>query len=177
MQKYGRITSPGTVHFERIFQNEILEVWDYLTDSDKRGLWFASGNMQMEVGGEVNLVFQHRNLSMQEDTVPEKFRDKVDGNILKEKVTQLNAPELLSFTWSGDSVVTFQLNEREEQTHLTLIHHNLGKNKGTLIGVCSGWHTHLNILSDRLEGLEPKGFWTAYNEVEAKYVQRIATTN
>ncbi|MDT0685734.1 hypothetical protein [Autumnicola psychrophila] len=87
MQKYGRITSPGTLQFERIFQNEILEVWDYLTDSDKRGLWLASGNMQMAVGGEVNLVFQHRNLSMQEDTVPEKFRDEVCGNILKEKLT------------------------------------------------------------------------------------------
>ncbi|MDT0685733.1 SRPBCC domain-containing protein [Autumnicola psychrophila] len=83
---------------------------------------------------------------------------------------------MLSFTWSGDSVVTFQLDEREEQTHLTLTHHNLGKNKGTLIGICSGWHTHLNILSDRLEGREPKGFWMAYSEVEAEYVQRIATT-
>ncbi|MDT0690139.1 SRPBCC family protein [Salegentibacter sp. F188] len=174
MQKYGRITSPGTVKFERTFQNKILEVWNYLTDSDKRGLWLASGNMQLEVGGEVKLVFQHRNLSMQEDSVPEKFKDKSDGETLNEKVVQLDPPEVLGFTWNDDSLVTFELSSRENNTHLLLTHENLGKNQGTLIAVCSGWHAHLNILSDRLEGLEPKGFWTTYNEIEAEYVQRIA---
>ena len=177
MQKYGRIASPGVVKFERTFPNEMLEVWDYLTDSEKRGLWLASGEMQMKVGGEVTLVFQHRNLSRQEDPVPEKFKDKADGQIMKEKITQLNPPELLSFTWSGDSLVTFELSRSGGQTRLLLTHENLGKNQGTLIGVCSGWHTHLNILSDRLEGLEPKGFWTVYNELEADYVQQIAATN
>ncbi|MDT0649875.1 SRPBCC family protein [Autumnicola edwardsiae] len=174
MEKYGRITNPGIVKFERTFPNEIVEVWDYLTDSEKRGLWLASGEMRMAVGGEVTLIFQHRNLSTQEDAVPEKFKEKADGEIMKEEIIRLDPPNLVSFTWSGDSMVTFELSRKGDQTHLILTHQNLGKNKGTLIGVCSGWHTHLNILSDRLEGLEPKGFWTTYNDLEAEYVQRIA---
>lgn len=177
MQKYGRITSPGTIKFERTFPNDIQEVWDYITDSEKRGLWFASGEMQLEPGGEVMLIFQHRNLSRQEETVPENFKDKADGQVLKERVVEINLPEILSFTWSGNSVVIFELKRKKDLTHLILTHQNLGKDKGTLIGVCSGWHTHLDILSDRLEGLEPKGFWTAYNKLEAEYVQQIAATN
>ncbi|WP_373058362.1 SRPBCC family protein [Zunongwangia sp. H14] len=174
MEMYGKIEKDGTINFNREFPNEVKEVWEYLTDSDKRGLWLASGEMETIPGGKVKLIFQHRNLSQAEDPIPQKFQDKADGEVVEGKTVSVKIPEFLRFTWSGSSVVSFHLERKADLTHLRLTHSNLAKHRDTLISVCAGWHTHLNILSDRLEDLEPKGFWSVYTKMEEEYASRLS---
>jgi hypothetical protein len=41
------------------------------------------------------------------------------------------------------------------------------------VSVASGWHTHLGILADQLEGRDPPGFWSTHARLEGDYEQRI----
>ena len=43
-----------------------------------------------------------------------------------------------------------------------------------MISVASGWHTHVGILLDVLNGREPPGFWSTQGRLEAEYRKRIA---
>ena len=52
MNEYGVITHPDTVRLERLLPGPIERVWDYLTDSKKRGTWLATGTMDLRVGGK-----------------------------------------------------------------------------------------------------------------------------
>jgi hypothetical protein len=63
MSDYGTVTEPQTVRFERILPGPIERVWEYLTDSEKRGMWLASGKMEPRVGAEFELRFDHESLS------------------------------------------------------------------------------------------------------------------
>ncbi len=53
MSEYGVVTESGTVRFERVLPGPIERVWAYLTESEKRGKWLATGNMELRVGGRV----------------------------------------------------------------------------------------------------------------------------
>ena len=57
MDDYGVVTEPGTVRIQRALPGPIERVWDYLTDSEKRGTWLAKGAMEPNVGGRVELHF------------------------------------------------------------------------------------------------------------------------
>ena len=50
MSEYGVVTEPRTIRMERLLPGPIERVWDYLTDSAKRGKWFAAGKMELRVG-------------------------------------------------------------------------------------------------------------------------------
>jgi hypothetical protein len=43
---HGQFTGPAEVRLVRILPGPIERVWDYLTDSEKRGRWFAGGPME-----------------------------------------------------------------------------------------------------------------------------------
>src|SRR5262245_9950996 len=55
---YGVIVEPDTVRLERLVPGPIERVWSYLTDSDKRGQWFAHGDLEPRVGGAFKLTFR-----------------------------------------------------------------------------------------------------------------------
>ena len=50
----------GTVRLERLLPGPIERVWAYLTESDKRATWFASGPFELRVGGKADLHFADR---------------------------------------------------------------------------------------------------------------------
>ncbi len=60
MNEYGVVTEPRTVYFERLLPGPIERVWAYITESEKRGKWLATGEMELRVGGRVDLKFQQR---------------------------------------------------------------------------------------------------------------------
>jgi len=60
---YGVVTEPGTVRFERLLPGPIERVWSYLTESDKRRTWLASGEMELQVGGRVELIWRNSELT------------------------------------------------------------------------------------------------------------------
>jgi hypothetical protein len=69
--------------------------------------------------------------------------------------------------------VIFELKPQSKEVLLIVTHRRLGDDHDTLISVASGWHTHLGILSDRLNAREPQGFWKIHNRMEEEYEARI----
>jgi uncharacterized protein YndB with AHSA1/START domain len=170
MNEFGVVTHPDTVRIERLLPGPIERVWDYLTDSKKRGTWLATGKMELRVGGKVELEFHHADLSA-EKIAPEKFR-KNEGHVMSGQITACEPPRLLSYTFGDAGEVTFELTPKGKDVLLVLTHRHLADRK-TMVGVSTGWHSHLAILIDVLNGDEPRPFWTTVTKTEAEYEKRI----
>ena len=175
MEKYGTITAPGVIRFERLLPGPITKVWAYLTESEKRGKWLASGELEPFEGGKVTLNFHHQDLSPHPDPIPEKYQNMKDGHHFTGTVTKINAPYLLAFTWEDNSEVTFELKEQADRVLLTLTHRNISDRKEVRVSMASGWHNHLDILIANLEGRTPEGFWKSHIALEKIYSERIPT--
>ncbi len=176
MSEYGAVIEKRTVRFERQLPGPIERVWSYLTDSEKRGTWLASGAMDLRVGGRVEHVFRNSDLTTHDDPVPGKYAHYGAETRMEGRITACEPPRLLSYTWAEseaeDSEVTFELTPRAGGVRLVLTHRRLAS-RDEMIGVAGGWHTHLGILSDRLAGREPPGFWATHMRLEAEYEQMI----
>jgi uncharacterized protein YndB with AHSA1/START domain len=177
MNDYGTLTEAGTVRFERLLPGPIERVWAYLTESEKRGTWLASGEMELHTGGRVELFFRHKDLSPQTAATPERFREMEEGATIHGRVTACEKPRLLAFTWNegprGFSEVTFTLSPRGADVLLVVTHRGLA-DRGMAVNVSGGWHTHLGILADALSGRVPSPFWSTYTKLEADYEGRIS---
>jgi hypothetical protein len=83
---------------------------------------------------------------------------------------------VLALTWSGGtdgpSEVTFELTPKADKVLMVLTHRKLADRR-TMVGVGAGWHTHVGILSDRLEGHEPQAFWSTFTRLEREYEERL----
>ncbi|SMO94089.1 SRPBCC family protein [Gracilimonas mengyeensis] len=178
-KQYGIFTEPGTVQFERLLPGPAERIWDYLTKSELKAKWFCAGDVQPETGGKVEFRFQHKNLSGEDDPIPKKYEDMEDGSSSEGRVTEWNPPKKLSYTWDEDegedSEVTFELIPKKDgKVLLRLTHRRLGDDLDTLSGVGAGWHTHLGILVDVLEGRKPKGFWSIHMPLEEEYKRIVS---
>jgi uncharacterized protein YndB with AHSA1/START domain len=181
MSENGTFIGQGTIRFERLLPGPIERVWKYLTESEKRGTWLATGEMELRVGGKVELVFNHADLSPHDEPVPEKYKQFQYGTRFMGTVTAIDPPRLLSHTWAettGEpSEVTYELFEKGDNVLLVLTHRRLGDDRELLISVAAGWHTHLGILVDHLNGRTPKGFWGVHGKMEEEYAERLISTN
>jgi uncharacterized protein YndB with AHSA1/START domain len=175
MEEYGVVTERGTVRMERMLPGPIERVWAYLTESEKRRLWLASGEMELRVGGKVELHFLHSELSAEKE-LPEKYKGMEKGHHSVGRVTRCEPPRLIGFTWdegeNAASEVVFELTPRDRDVLMVLTHTRL-PTRASVVGVSGGWHAHLGVLIDRLNGREPRGFWSYHTQVAAEYEQRI----
>src|SRR5450631_1497801 len=96
ISKLGTSPEPATVRLERLLPGPIERVWAYLTESDKRATWFASGVFDLRVGGKADLHFDHANISS-EKTPPDEYKNKKSD--FPGKITRIDPPRLLSFTF------------------------------------------------------------------------------
>ena len=177
MNDYGTVTAPDTVRIERSLPGPIERVWDYLTDSDKRATWLASGAMDLRVGGLVDLRFLNSSLSAPDDLPPPKYASHAGETRMAGRITACDPPRLLSYTWGGESdddasEVSFELTPRGAKVQLVLTHRRLAT-RGDMRSVAAGWHAHLGILVDTLAGRTPESFWTTHTRLEAEYGRRI----
>lgn len=174
MSDYGIVTNPDTVRFERLLPGPIERVWAYITESDKRATWLASGPIELRLGGTVDLTWHHAELSAEKEAPPEY--KQYDGYRMQGRVTSCEPPRRLSFTWPDDtgheSEVCFELTARGNDVLLVLEHRRIGTHK-MLLGDSAGWHAHIGILTDQLNGVEPRPFWTTHERLLAEYVRRI----
>jgi len=173
--EYGVVTEPGTVRLERVLPGPIERVWAYLTEPEKRGKWLASGAMELRVGGRVELKFNHSELSA-EKTPPDEYKQYESCTFRNGRVTRCEPPKLLSYTWGDEpgenSEVTFELSASGKDVLLIVTHRRL-RDRGEMVGVASGWHSHLGILEDQLNGREPRPFWTSILKTKAEYEKRL----
>jgi uncharacterized protein YndB with AHSA1/START domain len=165
------VTGARTLRIRRVLPGPIERVWAYLTESEKRGRWLATGPMELRVGGRVELTFRNSDLSAHPEPTPEKYR-QYEGAGFQGRVTRCEPPRVLSYTWGDDSEVTFELSPDGDNVLLVLTHRRL-PDRTTMVRVASGWHTHLGILLDHLNGREPGPFWSALARLEAEYEKRL----
>ncbi len=174
MSDYGVVTEAGTVRFERLLPAQIERVWDYLTDSELRRKWFASGEMELRPGGSFKLVFRNSELSPGEE-MPEKFH-QYEGMESPGEVVVAEPPRRLVWSWFEENgpptEVSWELEPRGEQTLLTLTHRRL-PSRAMMVDVSGGWHLHLDVLEDILGGRAPRPFWARQTVLEAEYGDRI----
>jgi uncharacterized protein YndB with AHSA1/START domain len=176
MSEYGIVTEAGTVEFARLLPGPIERVWAYLTESDKRGTWLASGPMELKVGGKVELNFRHADLSRHKAPVPDKYKKYEGGVSATARVTRCEPPRLLSYTWGGEtddaSEVTFALTPEGDKVRLVLTHRRI-PNRAEMVSTMGGWHSHLAVLGHRLAGEEPPAFWALHSGREEHYEARV----
>ncbi len=175
MNRHGELIAPDTVRFQRLLPGTLDSVWPYLIDGEKRKLWLAGGNTEERVGGKVELVFQNNQLSSRpDDPPPDKYADFPEIARYDGEVTACVPKTLLSHTWVDETVaseVTYELEQRVEGVLLTLTHRRLSPEM--VAGAMGGWHTHLDMLADVLDGREPQPFWRTHTALEAEYEKRL----
>lgn len=177
-EQYGTFREPETLRFERLLTGPIERVWDYLTKSELKAKWLSAGDVEPKIGGKVEQRFHHKDLSVKDDPIPDKYKTMEDGTYFEGRVVEWDPPRLLSYTWGEEtgeeSLVTFELTPKENnKVLLILTHQRLGDDRTIHISVAAGWHTHLGILADRLEEKEPNGFWRVHSKMEEEYSERI----
>ena len=176
MNDYGELLDESTVRFERLLPGPIERVWSYIVESDKRRLWLCAGDIGEGDGAHVDMVFRNDTLSNADDIeVPEKYRDMPSEMAFTGTVTRWEPPRAVAHTWDFEeesSEVTYELEEVGDKVRLVLTHRRLDSTD-TILGVSGGWHTHLDILVDVLEGREPKAFWKTHSALEAEYAERL----
>ena len=81
-------------------------------------------------------------------------------------------PRLLGFTWGNPaqpSEVRFELTPQGNEVRLVVTHSRL--QPGDMATTSGGWHTHLDVLADRLAGRQPQPFWPIFSRHLAHYEQ------
>ena len=178
MSDYGELLDEQTVRFERLLRGPIDRVWSYLTESDKRAQWLCAGDIESAEGGHVDMHFH--NLSISQSTKndiprPEKYKDRPEKMSFAGKVTRCEPKALLEHTWEFDdenSLVLYELTEEGDKVRLVLTHRRL-ETSDVVLSVSGGWHTHLNVLVDVLEGAALRPFYKMQAEYEAEYSRRM----
>jgi len=158
--------APDTIRFERLLDAPRETVWRYLTEASLREQWF-SGGTDMAADGEVELVFDHDNLSAEDVPYPEQY-EKWKGAVGRERVLAFDPPRLLAISWDEgkEGRAEFELFAEGERTRLVLTHSGI-TGPGPMANFGGGWHSHLAVLQAKLSGGSVADFWALHARSEA----------
>jgi uncharacterized protein YndB with AHSA1/START domain len=168
---YGTLSEPATLTIQRVLPGPIERVWSYLTDSDLRRKWLASGEMVTRVGSLFELVWRNSELTNPPGQRPEGFGEE---HRMQSRIITCEPPRRLAFTWGESGSVTISLKPQGGDVLLTLVHERLGE-RGMQVMIGAGWHAHLDILVARVSGRQPaEPFWDGWAKLKKDYESRIA---
>ncbi|MCR8635649.1 SRPBCC family protein [Paenibacillus radicis (ex Xue et al. 2023)] len=102
MQEHTQGTVPDIRH-TMVFKAPIQKVWDTVSTSEGIAAWFMPNDFQPVLGYEFTLNADQFGISHC-------------------KVTELDPPNRLAFSWGQDWQVSFDLKDLEGKTEFTLIH-------------------------------------------------------
>ena len=167
---YGTLIEPTTLKIQRLLPGPIERVWAYLTDSDLRRQWLAAGAMEMKAETPVEFVWRNDELTDPPGDRPQGFPDE---HRMQSRITEIDPPRKISFTWNGSGEVTVELEPRaNNKVLLTLVHRRILERKSRLM-IGAGWHMHLDVLVARVEGRPPDPFWDGWVRLRNEYDQRL----
>jgi len=166
---YGVVSEPATLTIQRLLPGPIERIWDYLTKGELRRRWLAAGEMEMKVGAPFELVWRNDELTDPPGQRPPGFSEE---HRMQSRITELDPPRKLAFTWRGSGDVSFELEPKGDKVLLTVIHRRL-PDRAMLLGVGAGWHTHLDVLVARAAGMEPAPFWDGMVRLRKEYDRRL----
>lgn len=162
---YGVLTEPATLTIERLLPGPIERVWAYLTQGELRRKWLAAGEMELKLGASFELIWRNDELSDPPGQRPAGFSEE---HRMESRITELDPPRRLSFTWTGSGDVTFDLEPKGNEVLLTVIHRRI-RDRSTMLMVGAGWHMHLDVLVARMRGEEPGPFWDGWLRLRQDY--------
>ena len=163
----------ATLRFERLLDAPVEKVWQYLVDPELRARWFMGGPTEPRVGGSIGMTMNHDRLSDGDVPTPEKYR-VYQGHSWEERITRIDPPHLLAFTWEGGEAgeVTIELRGEEDRTRVVLTHTGL-RGRDDAISFGGGWHAHLAALQQRIKDEGVPDFWKLHGEAEAAVRRRL----
>jgi uncharacterized protein YndB with AHSA1/START domain len=166
---FATVTAPMTLTIQRHLSAPPARVWQYLTDSDLRRRWLAAGNMDQRLGANFELVWRNDELTSPPGIRPEGMSNEHRATCT---LTEIDPPRRIAWEWPGVGHVTVTLEPAGDRTLLTLVHAR-APDAGTLRGVSTGWHAHLDLLAARVAGQEPdQPFWDGFRTLRAEYTAR-----
>jgi uncharacterized protein YndB with AHSA1/START domain len=168
LDPYGRLTEPTTLTIQRLLPGPVERVWSYLTQSELRRQWLASGEMPLTAGASFELVWRNDELTDPPGARPAGINAE---NRMQSRIVAVEAPRMLCFTFGADNEVTFSLEPAGGRVLLTVIHRRLAE-RGMRLKVSAGWHMHLDLLVSRLTGAVPAPFWDGWDRLRDEYDRR-----
>lgn len=169
LDAFGVLTEPATLTLQRLLPGPIERVWAYLTEGGLRRKWLAAGEMEMKVGAPFEFVWRNDELSAAPGERPSGFPEE---QRMQSRITEVDPPRRLAFTWNGSGDVSITLEPVGDEVLLTLVHRRL-PDRATMLMVGAGWHTHLDILVERVSGKEPQAFWGRWLRLRDEYDRRL----
>lgn len=161
------------LEIERFLPASPERVWEYLTDPELRQKWFCAGATGTAEGEPIVFDFDHSRISREPAPPKHQGSDKV---VFEGTITAYDPPRLLAFSWpeqDGEGThVTINLTPKGDGTRLHLQHTKL-KRADYKSGAAAGWHTHLDLLADLVNGREARDFWVHYAPLEEMYEKRV----
>lgn len=162
---HGQLTDGSTLRIQRRLPGPIERVWSYLTDSELRRQWLASGSMPMQVGASFELVWRNDELSASPAERPDGFSAESRATC---QFTELDPPRCMRYIWPDVGEVSFELEPVADGVLLTVTHRRLSGER-LILNVCAGWHAHLALLVARMEGSTPPSLWRQWKQLRDEY--------
>jgi len=166
---FATIEGGSTLVVQRWLPGSAERVWRYLTDSDLRRQWLASGNIDLVAGAPLELVWRNDSLSDADDPRPDGFADE---ERMQSRVIEVEPMRMLKIAW-GTGDVTFTLRQQADRVLLTVTHRGLDDRAARGL-TAPGWHMHLDILLAELSGTRRPSFWRGWTRLHADYGRRFA---
>lgn len=171
LSAYGELIEPTTLQIQRLLAGSPERVWAYLTQSELRRRWLASGEMQMKAGTAFSLTWRNDELTDPPGTRPDGFGEQ---HSMEVRVIEIDPPRKLVHTFGVHGEVTFELEPVGSKTLLTLTHRRL-PDRATMLKVGAGWHMHLDVLVARVSGTTPEPFWDGWSRLKNEYDRKLPT--
>ena len=169
LDAYGELIEPLTLKIQRLLPGPVDRVWAYLTESELRRQWLASGQMQAKTDTPFELVWRNDELSDPPGARPEGFGAE---HRLESRILAFEPGRKLAFTWNQGEV-SFELEPAGDKVLLTVIHRRL-PDRTQLLNVSAGWHAHLDVLATKLSGKpQTASFWDGWSKLKAEYDKRL----
>ncbi len=168
-EAHGHLSDATTLTMQRLLPGPIERVWAWLTESDLRARWLASGEMPLRAGSDFTLTWRNDDLTDPPGARPEGMSEVHSAGC---RVLEAVPPTRLRYEWSGVGEVTFDLKPAGDKVLLTLTHARLA-GRGRILAVSAGWHAHLDVLEARLTGAVPRPHWDNWRALRDVYEARI----
>ncbi len=168
--RHGSLTDGNVLRMQRRLPGPIERVWSYLTDSELRRQWLASGAMHLQAGSSFELVWRNDELSASAAERPAGFPSESRATC---RMEEAEPPRHLRFVWPNVGEVTFELEPVGDDVLLTLTHRRLNGEQ-LVLDVCAGWHAHFARLVAHVEGKAPPSLWSTWKKLRAEYQELLA---
>lgn len=165
----GVVGPDDAITFQRLLPASVERCWQFLTQSDLRRRWLASGEMTLVKDAPFTWTWRNDELGAQPNPRPDGFSEQ---HGMESRVIEVDPPRRLVIGW-GAGEVTFALEPAGEKTLLTLTHRRIA-DRDAMLKIAAGWHTHLDLLALAAEGRVAPAFWPTWQALRADYATRLA---